>query len=108
MAIAPAPPNTPVNRGLRYGKYTIKATSRVIARSGRDYVHVRGYDKDMSIVARVERVTRAKAGNTNMLHSEVSVEFVWRPIEYDDGSIHLDYINSGKSVEIPWYHKYRE
>ncbi len=102
------PPNVPTGDKLRYGRYTIKATSRVMLRNGRDHVHIRGYDVDMSIVDRVDKITKCKACNSGMSHTDVAIEFIWIPIEYPDGTILMDYIQTGKTTKIPWYHKYKD
>lgn len=99
--LIPSGPKTPVKQTKGFGKYSIKATSRVIARSGKDYIKIRGYDVDMSIVERVDNITRTKANNNNMVHTETEITFLFKPTPYKDGTIFLDYVDSNKTILVP-------
>ena len=99
--LLPAGPKAPTTPNVTFGKYTIKASSRVIAKNGKDYIKIRGYHVDMSIVEKVENITRAKATNNDMSHTETQVEFLFRPVPYPDGVVFLDYLETDKTILVP-------
>jgi len=99
--LLPSGPRAPTKPKLGFGKYSIKATSRVITKCGRDYIKVRGYDVDMSIVERVDRITKTKAANNDMLHTETEVVFLFRPTPFKKGTIFLDYVDTDKTILVP-------
>lgn len=99
--LLPSGPRAPINPKLGFGKYSIKATSRVITKCGKDYIKVRGYDIDMSIVEKVDRITKTKANNNNMLHTETEIVFLFRPMPFKEGTVFLDYVDCNKTILVP-------
>ena len=94
----PKAPNIP-NNG--HGKYSIKATSRIMTRNGRDYIKIRGYDFDMSIVEKVDNVTKLKAFYNDMFHTETEITFMFKPIPFQEGTVFLDYVDANKTILVP-------
>jgi hypothetical protein len=100
--LLPCGPKAPTANIKGFGKYTIKATSRVIKRGGKgDYIKIRGYGKDMSIVEKVDKITRAKAHNNSMVHTETEITFLFKPTPYNEGNVFLDYVDSNKTISVP-------
>tara|TARA_B110000046_G_scaffold11581_1_gene11426 strand:- start:1425 stop:1733 length:309 start_codon:yes stop_codon:yes gene_type:complete len=99
--LIPSGPKAPSIPKKGFGKYSIKATSRVIAQNGKDYINIRGYDVDMSIVERVDKITRTKANNNNMVHTETEITFLFKPTPYKEGTIFLDYVDCNKTILVP-------
>jgi hypothetical protein len=99
--LLPGGPKAPTVPKKEFGRYSIKATSRVISRSGKDYIKIRGYDVDMSIVEKVDEITRRKAHHNEMLHTETEVVFVFRSVPFKEGTIFLDYVDCNKTILVP-------
>ena len=99
--LLPGGPKSPVIPKKEFGKYTIKATNRIIAKNGKDYIKVRGYHFDMSIVEKVDKITKAKAVNYNMLHTETQIEFIFKTLPYNNGVVFLDYVDANKTILVP-------
>ena len=99
--LLPAGPRAPTRPKLGYGKYSIKATSRVIARGGKDYIKIRGYDVDMSIVEKVDKITKMKAHINDMVHTETEITFLFKPVPFQEGTIFLDYVDCNKTILVP-------
>ena len=99
--LLPIGPKAPMTPKKGFGKYSIKATSRVIARSGKDYIKIRGYDVDMSIIERVDKITKMKAHINDMVHTETEIVFMFRPVPFKEGTVFLDYVDSGKTILVP-------
>jgi hypothetical protein len=100
--LLPIGPKGPVSNSKGFGRYTIKATSRVIKRQGKgDYIKIRGYGKDMSIVERVDKITQLKAHINDMGYTESTITFLHRSMGVDDGIIFLDYVDSNKTILVP-------
>ena len=99
--LIPSGPRAPVKQKKGFGKYSIKATSRVIAQNGKDYIKIRGYDVDMSIVERVDKITKLKAHINDMVHTETEIIFLFKPTPYKEGTIFLDYVDCNKTILVP-------
>ncbi len=99
--LLPGGPKAPIIPKKGFGKYSIKATSRVIAKSGKDYIKIRGYDVDMSIVEKVDKITKTKASNNDMLHTETEITFLFKPVPFKEGTIFLDYVDCDKTILVP-------
>ncbi len=99
--LLPGGPKAPIIPKKGFGKYSIKATSRVIAKSGKDYINIRGYDVDMSIVEKVDKITKTKASNNDMLHTETEITFLFKPVPFKEGTIFLDYVDCDKTILVP-------
>ena len=99
--LLPSGPRAPTKPKLGFGKYSIKATSRVITKCGKDYINIRGYDVDMSIVEKVDKITKTKAANNDMFHTETEVVFLFRPSPFKEGTIFLDYVDTDKTILVP-------
>jgi len=99
--LLPGGPKAPMIPKKEFGKYSIKATSRVIARNGKDFINIRGYDVDMSIVQRVDKITKTKAHNNSMTHTETEIVFMFRPVPFKEGTIFLDYVDCNKTILVP-------
>ena len=99
--LLPGSPKAPTVPKKGFGKYSIKATSRVIAKSGKDYIKIKGYDVDMSIVERVDKITKTKAKNNDMFRTETEVVFLFRPVPFKEGTIFLHYVDCDKTILVP-------
>ena len=99
LNLPPAKP--PVLSKKSYGKYCIKAKATVIAKSGRDYLDVTGFDTNMSIIDRVGRLTTQKAVALEMNHTEVQVTFISQGSSLADGTIFANYLGSGHTITYP-------
>tara|TARA_Y100000389_G_scaffold50544_1_gene46237 strand:- start:1427 stop:1738 length:312 start_codon:yes stop_codon:yes gene_type:complete len=100
--LLPRGPKGPTANNKGFGKYTIKATSRVIKQGGKgDHIKIRGYGKDMSIVERVDKITKVKAHINDMGYTESTITFMQRSMGVEDGIIFLDYVDSNKTILVP-------
>ena len=99
--LLPSGPKAPSIAKKGFGKYSIKATSRVIAKNGKDYIKIRGYDVDMSIVERVDKITKMKAHINEMVHTETEITFLFKPVPFQEGTIFLDYVDCNKTILVP-------
>ena len=95
------PTNPPKVNKKSYGKYCIKAKATVLAKSGRDYLDITGFDTDMSIIERVGKITVQKAVSLDMKHTEVQVTFISQGSSLADGTIFANYLNSGHTITYP-------
>jgi hypothetical protein len=96
-----SPPKTPVVPGKGYGRYCIKAKSRVLTKCGNTYINITGYDTEPSISDRVERVAEYKGKSHKLAHTEVEVVFITDTALLADGTIFLDYVECNSTLTIP-------
>ena len=99
--LLPGGPRAPIVPKKQFGKYSIKATSRVITKCGKDYIRIRGYDVDMSIVEKVDKITKTKASNNDMFHTETEITFLFKPVPFKEGTVFLDYVDTDKTILVP-------
>lgn len=85
----------------QYGRYCIKARAKVIAKNGKDYVDITGFDTSMDIVNRVEKAVKKKAHHHGMVHTEVQMFFVNGTYNIADGTIYANYLDSGHVITFP-------
>jgi hypothetical protein len=96
------PPTVPPNVSKKsYGKYCIKAKATVLSKNGLDYLDVTGFDTDMSIITRVDKVAKYKAVSLEMNHTEVQVTFISQGSTLADGTIFANYLDSGDTITYP-------
>ena len=95
------PPKTPVGKTRGYGRYCIKAKSRVLSENGDTHINITGYDTDPSIGGRVAMVAKYKGDVLDLKHTEVEVVFLTHTSMEADGTIFLDYVECNSTLTIP-------
>ena len=85
----------------QYGRYCIKARAKIVAKNGKDYIDVTGFDTSMNIVSRVEKAVKKKAIHHRMIHTEVQLFFIHGSYNIADGTIYASYLDSGHVITFP-------
>ena len=96
-----APPRSPTVPRKGYGRYCIKAKSRILSKDGCTYINITGYDTEPSIGDRVGRVAEYKSKHHNLPHTEVEVVFLSESRMLADGTIFMDYTECNTTLTIP-------
>lgn len=95
------PPKTPVGSRKGFGRYCIKAKSRVLTKCGNTYINITGYDTEPSIGERVGKVAQYKGKVHDLPHTEVEMVFLPDTALIADGTIFMDYIECNSTLVIP-------
>lgn len=101
IILSKPPPRTPTIRKKEYGRYCIRAKALIINQKGETYVNITGYDTDISISDRVQKVADVKSRNLQLTHTDVEVVFLTDTTMLADGTIFLDYPDSGLTLTVP-------
>ena len=96
-----SPPKSPTVPRKGYGRYCIKAKSRILSNDGCTYINITGYDTEPSIGDRVGRVAEYKSKHHNLPYTEVEVVFLPETRMLADGTIFLDYTECNSTLTIP-------
>lgn len=96
-----SPPNTPTGTQKGFGRYCIRAKSRVLTKCGNTYINITGYDTEPSIGSRVEKVAKYKGRNHHLDHTEVEMVFLTDSRLIADGTIFMDYVECNSTLIIP-------
>ena len=100
MSLSIKPP-IKISSKRKTGEYCIRAKSLIYRQNGKSHIEISGYDTDMSIINRVDKVTKTKSANLEMIHTEVEVLFLSNNIFIADGTIFLKYTESDQTIKIP-------
>ena len=95
------PPLTPTGKSRGYGKYCIKASGKVITKTGKNFIDVTGFDTNLSIIQRVESIMKRKAVSHEMCHTEVQVIMIGQISKLADGTVFVNYLESGDTIHFP-------
>lgn len=95
------PPGTPITNKRGYGKYCIKATGKVMSKKGMNFIDVTGFDTTLNVVGRVEKILKMKADRLEMAHTEVSVIMIGQSSMLADGTVFVNYLESGQTITYP-------
>jgi hypothetical protein len=95
------PPGQRTGSKRKYGNYCIKATSRIMNNSGKLHINVVGYDTDISIGNRVEKVASKKSHTLDMTNTDVEIVFLAETSLEADGTIFMTYADNGTIISIP-------
>ena len=96
-----APPSAPTTPRKGYGRYCIKAKSRVLTSNGDTHINITGYDTNLTISERVDKVAKHKGKVLDLEHTEVEVVFLPQTEMVADGTIFLDYMECDATLTIP-------
>tara|TARA_B100001093_G_scaffold518393_1_gene603022 strand:- start:729 stop:1052 length:324 start_codon:yes stop_codon:yes gene_type:complete len=98
------PPSAPIIPRKGYGRYCIKAKSRVLNEGGDTHINITGYDTDLTISERVAKVAKHKGNVLDLEHTEVEVVFLTQTELIADGTIFMDYAECDITLIIPPWH----